>query len=689
MTSAGHVLLILGLTLLAASVGALSAGLAGRHQRAMRIGLWLVWAAAAAVLVAAVILLRALLVGDTGFAYVLENWHPSLSTPYRVAAFWAGAQGSLLFWVSLLTLATAVVAGRSLRPPVASGSAGHGGPAAGRRSRATGAASTVDALGAGAVLTLAAVAVFLVALMVFDTSSNPFVAAPIPAPPPAGLNPLLLHPAMALHPPTLFLGYVGLAIPFAFAMSALAGGRLDSVWTRRSRGWLLGGWLFLSLGIGLGAWWAYVILSWGGYWGWDPVENTSLVPWMTATGVLHAFSVYRRAPVFRRWAVVLAILTFWFTILATWTTRSGVVASVHAFERRSLLVVVLSLLLGVVAAAGVALVVARWRAIGDGSSPDGSIMGSVEPGPRDVMHEITDVALTAFAAAVAFATVAMPVLFGQTVRPETYDTLARPLGILTVAGLGLCPLLARGGDDRPGLLMRLAPPAVTAAIAIAVLAAAGWGGSLGGLSGLGACVFAGVASLEWLWLRARRAAASDGILTGLGRALTGGRGAVGGLVAHLGMAVLLAGLIGSGLYEQEAQLDLADGASVAVGGYALTVLGVDTRSIEQDGERVIVGMAVERDGRRVGVGEPALDHYAGSGQTVARAAIVGTTWRDVFISPVSFADEAVSVHVIVFPLIRFVWVGSGMLVVGAGIALLPRRRRAGPTVAAVASGAGD
>jgi cytochrome c-type biogenesis protein CcmF len=303
VTLAGRILLVIALAALVAATAALATGFLRRRDRSLQAGLWLVGAACAAVVVAAAVLLRALLSGDTSFLYVLENWHPSLNVAYSVAAFWAGAQGSLLFWVVLLALATVAVAARSGRAGVARSTA--------RRARANGPVPLVDHLGAGAVLALASVSIFLVALMVFDSSSNPFVAAPTPAPPPAGLNPLLLHPAMALHPPALFLGYVGLAVPFAFALSALVAGRLDTGWTQRSRGWALAGWVFLSLGIGLGAWWAYVILSWGGYWGWDPVENTSLIPWLTATAMLHSYSVYRRAPVFRRWAVSLAVLTVW------------------------------------------------------------------------------------------------------------------------------------------------------------------------------------------------------------------------------------------------------------------------------------------------------------------------------------------------------------------------------------------
>jgi cytochrome c-type biogenesis protein CcmF len=673
VTQAGHILLIAALAALVAAVAALASGFARRRDRDLQVGLWLVGASCAAVVIGAAILVRALLSGDTSFAYVLENWHPSLSAAYRVAAFWAGAQGSLLLWVVLLLLATVVVAARSGAAAAAR--------AARRPGRAAAPAGRVDHLGAGAVLVLAAVAIFLVSLMVFDASSDPFAVAPVPAPPPAGLNPLLLHPAMALHPPALFIGYVGLVVPFAFALSALAGGRLDTGWTLRSRGWALGGWIFLSLGIGLGAWWAYVILSWGGYWGWDPVENTSLIPWLTATALLHSFAVYRRAPVFRRWAVALAALTFWFTMLATWTTRSGVVASVHAFEKRTLLVVVLSLLLGVVAAVSVALIARRWRQVGAGSSPGLRDLGEGLGGARDVMHELTNVALTAFAAAIAFATVVVPLVMGQTVRAGTYDALARPLGVIVMVGLGLCPLLGRAREGWRAVVVRALPPVIAAAVTLALLAAFGWAHSLGGMVGLSACAFAGVAALEWLWIRAQRAGGDDGVMVGVSRAITGSRGATGGMLVHVGMAILMAGLIGSGIYQQRAQLDLKSGTAAAgnIGDYRIRVLDVVDSKISQGGQRVTARLAVERGGSRVGVAEPSLDFYPDSGQTVARAAIVGQTWQDLFISPESFSEKTITVQAIVFPLIRLVWIGAGFLVIGGAVAMLPRRRRAEAT----------
>lgn len=696
----GHLLLGLCLVTLLAAAGAVAFGLrgaarerratrrapgaaagssaawTGSRQRALAWGLGGVYVALLLVFVASAILLTALLTGDTSFRYVVENWDSSLPSLYRVSAFWAGQQGSFLLWTLLLLGAGSLVAVRGAR--------------------------SQRELRAGAAVVLALVGAFLVLLMLVDRGSDPFAAAPAGAAP-AGLNPLLLHPAMALHPPALFVGYVGLAVSFAYAVSALWLRRLDAAWTHVAQRWALVGWVFLSIGIGLGAWWAYVILSWGGYWGWDAVENTSLIPWLTATALLHTFSVYGRAPMFRRWAVSLAVLTFWFTILATWTTRTGLVQSLHAFSRQSTLVVALSLALGIVAAAGVWLIARRWTLL---AAPDGRER-VVTLGARDVMHEVADVVLTAFAAAIALAAVLVPVAFDRSVQAGTYETLARPLGVAIVALLAVCPLVWTGGAPTvQSVARRFAAPLGVAALTALALGLRGWAGSVGGLVSLAVAAFAGAAALEWLLIRARaggrgrapsvartggrtgattRTAGHAGATTragggaftvgGLVRALTRSRRATGGLVAHLGMALILVGLVGTSLYAVRGSISIPakTGASASVGGYTLSFSRYRGETAPQGGQRVAAALTVSRGGHVLGTVEPSLDIYAGTNETVARAAILGGVWRDLFVSPRSYSAQRLSADVIVFPLIRFLWAGVVLLVAGGAVALLPRR----------------
>ena len=647
MLLVGRLALALALVLSGASAALLVAGVRRGRRDLVRHGYAAAYGVFLAAALAAAVLLLAFLDKDFSFQYVWENSDTSLSAFYRIAGFWAGQQGSFLLWGLLLAGVAALIAVRDAR-----------------RS---------DGLTAGAVAALVATAGFFVALMVFDRGSNPFVANPLPNAPPAGLNPLLLHPAMVLHPPALFLGYAGLAAPFAFAVSALWQRRADAAWVVAAQRWAVAGWLFLSLGIGLGAWWAYVILSWGGYWGWDPVENTSLVPWLTATALLHSFALYRRRAIFKRWAAALALGTFWLTLVATWTTRTDLINSVHAFAGRTLLVVVLSCLVVVVAALAVCLLAWRWRAF----AGDGELESYAS---RDFLHYVTNVGLTAFAVAILFATVIVPLVFKQSVRPVTYDALARPLGVLTLLGLAVCPLLEWRRTGAAAVLRRLALPAGTALLALFALAFTGaWAGSLGGLLSLTVCAFAGAAVLESGYLRARRAARDDGLLTGLGRFLGGRRSRSAALVAHLGMALTLAGLVGSNMYKVERRVAVPaeQGASTAVSGYTLAFKGYRQGSSAQQSQQLRAAFTVTRNGRPAGAIEPRLDYYPATGQTTARAVIVGGAFEDLFVSPQSFDDRQVVLQLDVFPLMRFVWVGATMLVLGAAVSLWPQRRAAG------------
>ncbi len=292
-----------------------------------------------------------------------------------------------------------------------------------------------------------------------------------------GLNPLLLHPAMVAHPPVLFLAYAALTVPFAYAIAALLLGAGGREWVLGAQKWTVAGWAFLTLGIGLGAWWAYVVLSWGGYWGWDPVENTSLVPWLTATALLHSMILYRRRGLLRRWTLALACATFWLTIVATWTTRTGLISSVHAFERNDTLIVILSTLLAVVAVLSVGLLAWRWRRFGAREQ-------AVDLTARDVAHELSDVVLVVLAAALLVVTVVVPLAFGRTVDPDTYRLFAEPLGVAVVAAVALCPLLALGGATGWTFRRAVRWPLLAAAIALPVLLSTGdWRSSVFGLVG--------------------------------------------------------------------------------------------------------------------------------------------------------------------------------------------------------------
>lgn len=621
-------------------------GLRAGRAGLVRAGYGVVYAFFLATVIAAAVLLQAFLRGDYGFAYVAEHSATGLSVFYRVAGFWAGEQGSFLLWLLLLALAAVVIALLDF--------------------------VRLERLTAGAVTVLCLVAAILAALMVVDSGCDPFVVAAAGAEA-QGLSPLLLHPAMVLHPPALFAGYVGLTIPFAYAIATLVLGRGDQLWVRRSRKWAVAGWLFLSLGIGLGAWWAYVVLSFGGYWAWDPVENTSLVPWLTATALLHVFSLYGARGLFRRWAVCLAAATFFFVVLATWTARTGLVYSVHAFAKDELLTVVLTTMLAVTAVASVALTVWRWRRFADDDGAPGLA-------PRELVCYATTLLLTLSAVAIAVCTVVVPLTTHRDVGAGAYDAVARPLGVVVLALMAVCPLLSRRRGGSAAFRRALTLPLTTAALSAVLWLYLGFQSNVWGFVGLLVCGFAFGAVVESV-LRAARLAARPGrgLWSGLGRAFTGSRTRTASYVVHLGMVLVVAGLIGSTIYKVETSvtnLAAERGSTASVGDYALTYRSMDERVGAQDSLRCYAHFTVTRDGEVVGALAPYTDIYSDGSASSVRAVILGRPFEDLFVVADTAFDTTstkLDLSLMIFPLIRWVWIGAVLLCVGAAVSLWPKR----------------
>ena len=655
MIVVGRFALFCALVFALGAVAFTAIGLRTRSRSLLRSGYLAVYGLFFAVVVASSVLLSAFVSRDFSFAYVAANSDVTLSAFYRVAGFWAGQQGSLLLWLLMLSVVTVVIVLRNVE--------------------------RIDRLTAGAVGVLAAVAAFLAVLMVADQGSNPFVAAG-GGTVGQGLNPLLLHPAMVFHPPALFAAYAALTVPFAFATAALLLGDDGREWVLGSQGWTVAGWALLTLGIGLGAWWAYVVLSWGGYWGWDPVENTSLIPWLTATALLHSMNLYRRRGLFKRWTLTLACATFWLALLATWTTRTGLIASVHAFERNDTLIAILTSLLVVVAVSSVSLLARRWRSLGSSRQGQDAALG-----PRDVLHSLTNVALCACAAALLLATVVVPLVFDRTVTPAAYRLFAQPLGLVVVAALALCSLLGRARASGSTVWRALRVPLLVVVLVLPLLLATGdWRSSLFGLIGLEVCVLAAAALVWSIVAGARRAAGEQGLLTGLRRVLTGSRTRSAAYVAHCGVILVMVGLLGSNVYKVESAAYIAarPGATVQVAGYTLRFTGYTQDGGPQGSQRIFAHFVVARDGRRVGLLAPHTDIYPQAGAAV-RAVILGSLGRDLFVvaqDPFDASSSHLRLQLDVFPLVDLVWAGALLMVAGGAVSLWPRR--APETVAATA-----
>ena len=630
-----------------AAAGFLFMGLRWDRKDLQRNGYYAVYGFFLTTVIASAVLLQAFLKKDFGFAYVAAHSDASLSTFYRIAGFWAGQEGSFLFWLVVLAIATIIIAIVDLN----------------RLERLTG----------GAVAVLGVISAVFAALMVFDPGSNPFLAAEAGTVP-FGLNPLLLHPGMVFHPPTLFIGYVGLAVPFAFAISTLLLGRGDKLWVQRAQKWAVFGWLFLSLGIGLGAWWAYVVLSFGGYWAWDAVENTSLVPWLTATALLHSFTLYKARGLFKRWSLGLAVLTFWFTILATWTTRTGLISSVHAFGKNPVLIWILSSFLVVTAVGSIGLIAWRWRTFESHDDVESWLS-------RDFLYYVTNLLLTLFAVAVAFATVAVPLIFpDRAVGASTYDLVARPLGVVVLAMIAVCPLLAWRKTDGAQLRKTLILPTVTMVLSIPLWLFLGFQSNVWGFIGLLVCGFAFGAVIQFVLRSAKRAAGRDKSLwSGLGKAFTGSRTRTAAYVVHMGMVLVVAGLLGSTVYkvEQSTIVKVKPGETASLNGYTLTYKDMTESTGEQNSTRAVATFDVTKDGRSLGVVEPHTDVFPMSGAAV-RAVILGRPFEDLFVvadEPFDGTSETIALRVVIFPLIRWVWIGSILLCVGAVVSLWPKGRK--------------
>ena len=646
MITLGRIALTLALVFSMASVLFLALGMRWDRKDLLRNGYYAVYAFFLTTVVASAVLLQAFLKKDFSFSYVAENSDASLSTFYRIAGFWAGQQGSFLLWLLLIAVVAVVIALVNL--------------------------NKVERLTGGAVMVMCVIGAVFAALMVLDKGSKPFLAAE-PGTQPFGLNPLLLHPAMVLHPPALFIGYVGLSVPFAFGISTLLLGRGDKLWVTLSQKWAVAGWLFLSLGVGLGAWWAYVVLSFGGYWGWDPVESTSLVPWLTATALLHAFTLYKSRGLFRHWALGLAAATFWFTILATWTTRTGLIQSVHAFEKNPLLVWILSGLLVVTAAATSGLMAWRWRRFQSHDQVESIVS-------RDFLYYLTNLLLTLFAVAVAFTTVAVPLLMNKTVGPSTFNAIAQPLGVVMLALIAICPLLAWRKTEGAELRKTLILPLVTAVLLVPLWLYLGFQSNVWGFIGLLVCGFAVGAVIQFVLRSARRAAGpGKSLWSGLGRAFTGSRTRTAAYVVHFGMILVVAGLIGSNVYKHEetALVKVKAGQTASIAGYTLTYKGMTGNTGPQSSTRSFATFAVTRGGTQIGTLAPHTDAYPASGAAV-RAVIIGRPFEDLFVvadDPFDSTSKSIALRMIIFPLVRWVWLGSILLCVGAVVSLWPKARR--------------
>ena len=628
----GHFALALAFAIAVAQAALPLWGAQTRDARLMAAGPALAAGQFLAVLTAFFALMWSYAVSDFSVVNVAENSHSLKPLLYKLTGTWGNHEGSLLLWCTMLAGCGAAVAGFGRGLPTA------------LRARVIG------------VLGLVAAGFLLFAL----TTSNPFDRLWPPPDDGRDLNPLLQDPGLAFHPPLLYAGYVGFSVAFAFAVAALIEGRVDAAWGRWVRPWTLAAWSLLTGGIALGSWWAYYELGWGGYWFWDPVENASLLPWLTGTALLHSAIVVEKRDALRIWTVLLAIATFSFSLLGTFLVRSGVLNSVHAFANdpaRGLFILVLLAL-----TIGGALALFAWRA--PGMAPTGLFA----PISREGALVLNNILLCSMAAVVATGTM-YPLfadfLFGHklSVGAPFFNATVLPLAAPLLAAMAVGPVLAWKRARLEEAARRLWPAALVAA-AVGLAAGFGW-------SAVPALGFAGAA-----WLIggavvdiAGRARWSMARLAGIPRA------AWGGAVAHAGLGVTVAGIAGMTLAVDRSVL-LHPGESAGLGGYDWRLIAVaDGRgpnfSLRQ------ARIEVTRSGDHVVTLTPQRRFYPVQRMTTTEAAIHTTGLADIYAVLGEERDGAAVLRLHLNPLAPWIWIGALIMALGGALSLSDRRLRVG------------
>jgi cytochrome c-type biogenesis protein CcmF len=541
MALAGAICLAAALAICLYGIGASLYGARSGRRDYVASGRRAVYALAGVLAVAMAILQAAFVRSD--FSFELVATHSSSTTPlfYRLTAVWSSQEGSLLLWVLLLALWSSAILFLTRR-----------------RLREVAPYATAVLLGFGG---------FFCGLLVFLES--PFTTLAAPPVEGSGLNPLLRHPSMMIHPPMLYSGYTLFAVPFAFAVGALVTRRLGAEWIRATRPFTLAAWLFLGFGVMLGARWSYMELGWGGYWAWDPVENASLMPWLTGTAFLHSVMIQEKRGMLRVWNVSLVLATGVLAILGTFLVRSGILESIHAFGASTLGIPFLVLIV-VMIGGSIALVASRSESLHSEHRLDSLLS-------REAAFLLNNLVLVALCFVVFWGTffpLISEALTGDeaSVGPPWFNRYITPLALILVLLSGIGPLIAWRRATSANLRRNFALPAGAGALMLVALVGAGVTSSVGALLmfAFAAFVIAAVGQELWRGVRARRAMSRDSVLAALVALVRRNRRRYGGYTVHVGIAVLFVGVAASSAFQDQRLVELRPGQTERIDGYAVT-----------------------------------------------------------------------------------------------------------------------
>jgi cytochrome c-type biogenesis protein CcmF len=644
MIDIGAIALRLGLVV--AVYAATISSLGGWRQKS----LWVrsaeraVYAVFALVSIAMVVMLYALATHDFSIQYVARVSNRAMPMFYTMAALWGGQEGSLLLWLWLLVSYSALVIkqnqyrNREFIPY--------------------------------AIPTLMVTAILFLSLLVF--SEDPFHRLPQVPLDGQGLNPLLQNPLMVIHPPNLYLGFVGYAVPFAFAMGALVSGRLDSQWIRSVRRWTIVAWLFNTIGVILGGQWAYVELGWGGYWAWDPVENASLMPWLTATAFLHSIMIQEKKGMLKVWNMSLVILTYALSIFGTFLTRSGIISSVHAFAESDIGSYFL-IYLGLILVVAVGLVIKRLPQLQSDHRLESTLS-------RESSFLFNNLFLVGMMFAVLWGTM-FPVLSEAisgvkiSVAAPFFNQVNVPLGLALLFLAGVCPLIAWRKASTRNLSRNFSYPLLWSFVVTAVLYASGVRHVVALIS-LSICGFVlGTIVFEFYrGTRARQSSRGGSVWQALRSLVQRNRRRYGGYIVHLGVVLAFVGMTGSSAYQIEEDIVLRPGQRADVGQFTLQYDRLEPL-VMPTYEGFIATVRVFRGDDLLSTLKPEKRLYFVQNQPTTEVALRTSLWEDLYVILAGFESSRIATFkVFVNPLVAWLWMGGLVMVIGTITAIWPERR---------------
>ncbi|MGM8909311.1 heme lyase CcmF/NrfE family subunit [Psychrobacter sp. 1U1] len=613
-----------------------------RHQIAwQRLAPSLAWAQFAAMIVSFAALMAGFYYNDFSLVYVAQHSNTLLPWYYKLSATWGGHEGSLLLWMTIMATWCALVSYFSRGLPLS--------------------------MRARVLVILAAVQMMMLAMLIFTSSPFNRTLPNIPVDG-ADLNPVLQDFGLIIHPPMLYMGYVGMVVPFAFCMAALWEGRLDAVWTRWSRPWALAAWGFLTIGIALGSWWAYYELGWGGWWFWDPVENASLMPWLAGTALLHSLAVTEKRGVFKAWTIMLAIFAFALSLLGTFLVRSGVITSVHSFAADPTRGLVILVILGIIVGGGLLMFAVRgWRL-------------TVESQYQLVSREsflVINNAIILIATLVVLLGTLYPIIadafnLGQvSVGPPYFNALFVPLTWLLLLAMGMGSNIRWKKDKRPllGVGMVIAASSLILAAIIAYFV------HPSSMLNIGVTLAVSFWVLLWMVIDFKdKTKNAPNMISGLGQLRLSYWGQQ---TAHIGVLIAAIGVAFTSSLSIERDVALGPNDTVHVQGYDFTVK--DFREVKGSNfDGIQAEVSVTKDGRDVTVLYPEKRTYIISMMPMTEAAIDASLMRDLYVAlgePIAEGSNQWAVRIYVKPLIRWIWLGSIIMALGALMSMFDSRYR--------------